>query len=209
LTRGEIITEALNLAGNTQITTRAQSWLNYILEELYSLYTWVFIEKNSNFSTNQASYALPTDFLYQLNMRITVGNSQSPLIYLPLPEYDSLTKSTTSEGTPQYYTIDNETKKIIFYPSPDTAYTYDFRYLYLPTALTSDSETPAFILARILVQAVYCEALKYLDDERYMQALQVLTQMNNNFKRSPRLSQFSRTFIPLDSRFFKKTVGNI
>ena len=85
-------------------------------------------------TTTSRLIALPTGYQSMRSMRLTINSNTSNLRY-SAPEQ---MRRVDSSGLPQFYTV---TDQIEFDRTPDAAYTIEFQYYAIPTALSTSNTT--------------------------------------------------------------------
>ncbi len=179
LTRLQLVTLALDQAQlDSSFVTKANLWLNYILEKLGRRTNFKFYNKNAPdvaFVTGVKDYALPTDF-GRADACFLIGPSQEIGAEIPLyePYVFDPTKNDTSSGNATTAMIDLEAMLIRFNIKPDATagsnYSYRLRYFTTPPqySLTSsdDNVVPNFQDQEWLLQELIAMAFEFSDDER-------------------------------------------
>lgn len=220
LTRKGIVDRALRKAGNSALsagpTYEAQIWLNNILFDLYTTYTWPFLRTSTPVDLSTGTITLPADFLQTYNdtalIVTAVGGTPT---FKRLQEVDQelflqLDRTGTVRGTPSAWTIDRTQGVAYCTPAPDAvAYTGILYYQRLPTLIpidgTGDSLIPTFPWSDFLIQALYVAALEYESDGRSdteaVKREQLLSRIVN--RANPLRSQ--SPVIPLDPQVFSST----
>ena len=170
LTRGQIISEALSLAGRADLISNGRLWLNIYLDSMYRNQDLSFLLKSSSGMPCIQNAPLPSD--YRALHTATVGVSGVPLEVVALDHFVALNQAQSKHGTPLWLCIDGGNKTAQFYPSPWQGVTWNMTYYSMPELPDpndplTDSEIPKWELSSdILIQAVYAKALQYLDDSR-------------------------------------------
>lgn len=93
----------------------------------------------ANTSSGQQSYALGSTVLNLLAVKVTVSGRESSLLPINEVEAPEAGSLYTGTGTPQFYSLAGD--YLMFWPTPDSA--YSFRYSFVPTAtvLVNGSDT--------------------------------------------------------------------
>ena len=202
LTRAQIVDEGINLAGNSQLTTRANTWLNAWLRSQYAAWPWPFLHKRisgvalasastslllgagSNGVTAEIRRVLDPiqlyDSAYSLKgqLRIRPNNGANPL-------WDESSNNPSLTGLPSHIKVAQDTLwgrwKLYPWPIPQTNYLLAIDYLEAPADLSADASVPIYPNDRTMIQAVYTDALKYEqageDMTQYRAELEVLGRM--------------------------------
>lgn len=172
MTRGDIVSRALSLLGDTTLTTDAQNWLDDILLEIESVGYWKFLltEKTYSISTSTSTFTLSgvgiNDFSKGLSISI---DGSGDLVEIPVRTMKSIWDNP-SDGTPSLFSFDGST--ITLYPPTSNAtlkISY-FKQIPLPTADTDDIETLCRIKHQyhsMLIDGVVSRGLFHIDDSRY------------------------------------------
>lgn len=174
LTRGQIITEGLNMAGRPDLLSEARLWLNIFLEKMYRTQDWAWCLKTITGGSISQGMSLPSDYLRVKTATLVVNGvpQRKPLIQVGPEEYDSLTNQVAATGNPEKFFVDELLKTVNFWPAATANLAWNCRYYYLPalpdpTDPSTDSQTPIWQEdSEILVQEIIQKAMKYNDDER-------------------------------------------
>jgi len=161
LTRAQIVQAGLELAGRTDLTTKANRWLNMWLENQYYDFDWNWLIKSSLGNVLTEGMSLPLDYVRNKMFTLGFNNTREPMEVITIEEYNDRLRDANSIGRPLKIYIDQTTHQLYFYPKPDAnSYTLDIQYFYMPEPVWGND-------SQLLVNAVYVYALKYLDDARY------------------------------------------
>lgn len=204
LTANQIITQALEQAGNPTLTTLAQTWLNNILDRLYEDSRWPWQEKSLTavLPAGSTVITLPGDFLdlwntQGLKVSDQITGATHSLLLLSHDEYDVITAPLTT-GTPTHfeftYSVGAGWRP---FPTPDKDYDYTLRYKFRPARVTNFDATVSFPNDDLLVQAVYVRALQHEDDARYPAEAEVLAKMIGSYLRQFNISPLRRANIAM------------
>jgi adenylate kinase family enzyme len=101
---------------------------------------------------------------------------------IPIQQFELL-NSANSLGTPTVAYHDVENGTVIFDTTPNTTLTYRLIYRYMPAEISDFDAVVVFPNDSILIQAIYCWALQYEDDDRYAAELTVLDNMISRYRR--------------------------
>lgn len=208
LTRDQIISDALSRGGNDSLTTLAQTWLNELLDRLYTDYRWPEQEKTMTPATLAAattSVAFPSDFVDVWNekgIRIADSSNNHKPLELMTPDYLDTLVDPDLAGRPDVAVIDFNAATWRPYPVPDVAYTWKLRYKHKPAALSSNT-TPLFRNDAIMVQGVYVAVLQHEDDERYASEFTVLSRMIERYLKGKNISPSKAGPMRLNTRVFR------
>lgn len=197
LTQAQLISTALTLAGNTGLTTSAQSWLKLIVNDLYSRMAWPFIPgidtpNASPVSLAAGAYTLSlgaggaafTGFRVTDVKRIRMAEAGADIsrawdvpIRSPISVEPGIVPpgNSTKTGRPGVAIVSTPTTsgvvQVAFSPKADRAYSV---WLTIEGDFTDSVYTGANVLAypndRTVVQGLYAFALQHQQDERGMAA---------------------------------------
>jgi len=184
-TRGQILQQGLEKAGNTKIRSLARSQLNRILESIYAQWEWPFLYDRAQVTLSTAgTAALPTTFLKfadEFSCQITPAGPTGR--YHPIPLIDLLTMNRIHDGVsqtsiPRYITVEASQTRLIAWPMPVEAIPLELYYKYLPgdvdasdaNAPAYDADIPVFPFGMTLALAIEVWALNY--DQNVMVAAQ-------------------------------------
>ena len=184
LTRDSLISHAMRLAGNEDVTTFAQDWLNNTIDTLGQMFRWPELEKEAtgSITVGVSSTVLPADFgnlWNRLALSLTISNASHVLEPLTRNEYNAL-GDRTLQGIPKYVLFDLNAKTWVTFPLPNATYTWLLIYHIKPARLSSDVVI-SFGSDEIFIQALYIRILQYEDDARYKEEFQILLQMIDAF----------------------------
>ncbi len=197
-TAAQLIDEALNLAGDTRLTTPALTWLNSWLRSTYGAWPWPFLmRRNAAVSlvtgatgvdfgagsvvTNQVKRVFDPIWVYNSTRTSRVRARIRTLVGGHIEEDETAMDSATNRGIPTQFKVRSATSgvwgkwSLIPNPIPDRDYLLAIEWQEMLPNLTSTSTVPAYPNDRTMVQAVYAEALRYMKDQTgYKDALQIL-----------------------------------
>lgn len=158
LTRGEVVTEALQLGGNPSLTTRVNSFLNLFLDHLARSFDWQELVTEASLSSSSPIYtfALPAD--YGRMLAVHIDEADRPLVQVPWPELwqkirTDAALSTTSSSDPTHFAIEPGTPKAYVWPVPSNTYAGKILYYKIPAEITADATVPWFPHSLALVNA--------------------------------------------------------
>lgn len=102
----------------------------------------------STFTADQRSYALPNDFLLEVELRVSatstfIGYEMRPRPYRFLIEKPERLDDTPSTGTPKFYTMRSDNLFEVE-PIPGSALRFDLWYIPIPSEMTTDDAQPDF-----------------------------------------------------------------
>ncbi len=130
-----------------------------------------------------AYLAMPSDFLFPLSLAITSSSNQTFLINKDANFIRSAYPNASTEGTPKYYGI-FASDTFIIGPTPDSNYTTELHYYYMPNSIVTDSTSwlgtnadTALLYGSLVEAYTYMKGeadLLQLYNQRYTEALQLL-----------------------------------
>lgn len=227
LTRDEIVSNGLNLAGKTSLTTLANTWLNAWLKSTYEAWPWPFLLKQAtgiSLTSGATSLTLGSGsggisgliqnifdpiFVYSSDFRTRGEARVRQLLTGPVEKENYVSDPTTIKGLPsQFKCRESDTTEgqwtLQPYPLPQQDYLLSVNYKLTPAAISSGSSIPRYPNDRTLMQAVMVEALKYMGDERYGEALDVLRSLVNEDKMKSGNKTGSNDVLGLDEGVFRR-----
>jgi|TARA_R100001082_G_scaffold106966_1_gene80367 hypothetical protein len=126
---------------------------------------------------------MPSDFLFPLSLSITSGSNQSFLLNKDANFIRSTYPNAATEGTPKYYGV-FDVNTFIIGPTPDSNYTTELHYYYMPNSIVTDgtswlgTNADTALLYGCLVEAyTYMKGeadMMQLYQQRFNEALQLL-----------------------------------
>lgn len=123
--------------------------INSVYRELTGMRRWSWLEAQSTGKTTTAgqSYVTTTNLSGELPnfgvvdaIRLSYGDDNYNLDYLPVQELRDLLHIDEATGVPQYWTYAKG--QFTFYPIPDKAYTVVIDYIKDPDDLSADGDVP-------------------------------------------------------------------
>ena len=140
----------------TTFTNQLPTFIKESEDRIFSFVQLPDQRKNvqGNLSANNRFLATPTDFYAPMSLAIINSNSYDYLDYKH-PSFIKEFSPGTTEGTPKYYSLFDETSFEIS-PIPDAAYTVELHYLNKPVSLTNGSDSGTTTLS-----SDYADALLY------------------------------------------------
>lgn len=203
-----LISQALKRLGNETLTDDAQVWIYTILERLYEDYKWPFLEKvaTGSLTPSQSSVPLPSDYSMPWDVDsfqvIDSTNRHHALAFFTQYDQDLVTNPGLT-GTPREALLDLNAMTWRPFPLPNTGYTWQVRYLYLPDPRpdTYANFTPVFPNDQIIIQALFVYGLQHEDDDRYPMEMKVLDSMVDRFRGTFNLTPNKRQQTRLSRRF--------
>lgn len=188
LSRDEIISIALQQAGNTTITNLARDWLNNILDRLYEDEKWPFQKKSTEgvVGIGATSVDLPEDFLDVWNdygLRLVDSQGREFPLKIRDEDYLDLVSDPSGVGTPEIAVLDFNSRTWRPYPLTNQSFSWRLRYKYKPERLESNDDSILFPNDQLLIEAIYTMALRYEDDDRAPQDLAFLTALIRKYKK--------------------------
>lgn len=133
--------------------TDAKEITNDAYNKFITAHDWTFLKPSQVLDTitNQYVYDLPEDFYHVLtNIQFDVGTTYPPIQEVSVDALREMRSINNIRSWPTYYAIrptkhENEVGQrweIMFYPTPDAAYTLHFRYRMLVSKLVNDDDIP-------------------------------------------------------------------
>jgi len=146
--------------------------------------------------TSSSPYlSTPTDYLYPFSLAVL--DSSSNYEYLLNKDVSFIRQSfpsASTTGTPKFYAqFDDDT--FIIAPTPDSNYTVELHYFYIPTSITASSDGTSWLgtnATEALLYASLVEAYTFMKGEpdilvnyekRFQEALQRLTLESDGYNR--------------------------
>lgn len=190
LTAQQIITEGGLLAGRSDLSTRALSWLNTFLRAQYTAWPWPFLYKRTtdisvaagtasfNFGAGANGETLHVQHIRDpVKMRTSdyslkkIARIRQTVDGQPIydPEFDeSLQTPTTQRGVPEMFKVRASNTvggqwALWPLPIPDRALLVTLDYLLLPADLALGG-TPIYPADETLIHRVYARTLRYMGD---------------------------------------------
>lgn len=201
LTRAQIVSAGLNKAGDTSLTTLANTWFNAWLRSQYRAWPWPFLHRRSSaislaagttsLSVGAGSNGVTLEIQRILDP-IRVGDSTYStkkdarivaLVNGPQDYDENLNDPALTRGLPDRFKIRADSSlwgkwTLIPYPVPDKAYRIYLDYLEQPADISADATVPLYPNDRTMIQAVLVDALQYMDEgNRYQAELEILGSM--------------------------------
>jgi hypothetical protein len=210
LTRGQIITEALETAGRPDLVSNARLWLNLFLEEFYMNQDVEWLQKSVELPVTGA-VNFPDDYRGARSAIILRGSSEFIVpISSDVVQYDLLRKYNSAEGVPSFIYADHDLRQFLFVPMPSEAMTLKLKYYYLPeipdhTDVETDSEIPKWEMpGAILIEHIKGMAHEYNDDERQQVSEQKVMNKISLAKMNNRDARAGTTKFPMGKSFRKR-----
>lgn len=210
LSRGDIITDALDIAGRPDLVSQARLWLNLYLEEIYYNQDMYWTLKSTSLSVANG-LSFPSDYRSAKSAQIVDSNNSRADIEIidDSAHWQNLKKAfaTTESGMPQYALADELNRQFQFLPSPRSGLTLDLSYYSVPslpdhTDAATDLLVPVWKMpTQILIDKIKVKAMEYNDDDRFDKAEQkqeqtfAMAKMNNHDRRGgPSRLQMGKRF---------------
>lgn len=194
-----LISEGLQLAGQTDLSTRALVWLNQWLRSQYAAWPWPFLQKRvSGVTLSSGALTLnvggsggsgTTDIIHKVYDPIYLYNSARNIrgvaritsLIAGALDQDEHARPSTQTGQPTRVKVRQSSTALgqfalIPDPIPERDYLIAFDYSFIP-ADQSTSDFPIYPNDRTMVQAVRHMALEYMADERAKGELEILIAM--------------------------------
>jgi hypothetical protein len=160
-----LVMDALEV-DETTFDTHLPDFVKATEEEIFRSVQLPVLRKNSSGSMTLGNKYLstPSDFLsvYELGIEITDNAVFRYLIRKDVSFIKSAFPGTATTGVPKFYALLDDTTFIIG-PTPDTAYTTELHYYYLPTSCVTDTAAWVLTFARnALISGTIYYGYKYL-----------------------------------------------
>ena len=210
LTRLEIITQGLALAGRPDLVSDARLWLSMFLEEMYVNQDLEWLEKYVTAIPVVQDTPVPCDYRAAKSAILIHPNGSKSVItsLTKSEEIDSkIMQMVTSKAAPRYFYVDQALRTMRFIPEPDQVYSMNLRYYFVPeigdpSNSYADGDYPAWGLpVSILIDHIKSRAFEYNDDQRQgnsdVQVKNKLAEskMNNHDRRAgPSRTQLGKRF---------------
>lgn len=202
LTRLQIVTEGMRLAGNTAVGTQANIWLNAWLRSVYRSWTWPFLHRKTtgvalNAGVTSISFGAGSSIaeevqhifdpvkVYTADKR-TLGIARiRQLMDGSLYQDEDLIdwSQAGNRALPYWMRIRPDDTlwgkwTLLPYPVADNNYLLKIEYLIQPADISSDSTKPIYPNDETMVQAVKVDTLNYMHlFEPYALEKQILNEM--------------------------------
>jgi hypothetical protein len=185
MTRTQLVSAALNEAGNTSLTTLAQGWLNDWLDSSAAGWPWPQIQRrigNVALVTGTQSLSVGAGsggitlrvlriidpiWVYSSDYSTRVRARVLPITQSALEWDETINDPTRNLGVPTRFKI--RTDETTFFkwsliptPVPDRDLLLALDYLCIPAQLTGDSQVPWYPNDRTIRQAIKVAALAYM-----------------------------------------------
>lgn len=185
MTRGDIITQALKIVGDTSLTTEAAAWLDNILLEMETAGFWRFLAKETTYQTEDTVFKVafsaakwPSAALTDYSKGLSIWSAEPrKLIRISKATFDDGYDATT--GYPEFFALWNDTLYLGSTPVTGSIPLLTVQYyeeITLPTADNDDIETVVGIKPKwhgFLVDGVIAEGFSYMYDDRFAQHRQI------------------------------------
>jgi len=222
LTFGQIRDLALRRLGNPGSVADAGTILSQILFELYTGWEWPFLNFTAFPVITGPTFFLPPDFLKTSDDRgLTITSVDNTATFSQgVNEVDPFTFSAVSQptslGVPQIWSPDRQAGIGNVFPNPTGhIIVTTLRYKYLPTGDVSapspsnpnskDAIIPQFPYHLYLIQALFCEMLKYENDPRQAVQESLRDKQFTLLRQGAQPLGSQVTVIPLDDDIFGAT----
>ena len=169
----------------TDFTAAIPTFVKQAEQRIYRSVTLPVNRKNvsGTMTDGNAYLAMPSDFLFPLSLAITSSSNQTFLINKDANFIRSAYPNASTEGTPKYYGI-FASDTFIIGPTPDSNYTTELHYYYMPNSIVTDSTSwlgtnadTALLYGSLVEAYTYMKGeadLLQLYNQRYTEALQLL-----------------------------------
>lgn len=195
LTRTQIVTAGLAVAGNTGSALEANTWLNAWLRNQATSWDWTALQRqisnialgsgvpSLSFGAGSSGVTLEVqrvrdpilvyDSAYTVRRKARVRTINDPL----LDEDETVNNPTTNKGTPTHVKVmPDETTQgkwtLFFTPIPDRAYLLKVFYVVIPADLTSDSQKPWYLNDQRMIDFITAMSWKRDDPGRHVSEME-------------------------------------
>lgn len=232
LTRAQIVSEGLLLAGNDSLTLRANVWLNIWLKKQYAAWPWPFLHERAGSillpagSTSLlvgAGNASVSHFLRRIldpigvysvtPLRSTVARARiRQWTGGPIEQDQTLMDPTTARGVPSTFKLQQSTTvfgawTLIPSPFPDKDYYLSLDYIQTPSDIDAtsggDSVVPGYPNDETLVCCVTAYALQWMKQDEAPAKMQELAGRAVNDRTSYGSVEGINDLLSLDGGVFK------
>lgn len=203
LTRLQLVTQGLALAGDASLSSLAPTWLNAWLRKEYSAWPWPFLQRKqvglalaaaaTSVSFGNGATVTPEVLrifdpvqVYTSDYR-TRGQARVVSFVEQNPDLDeSANDPATNIGLPTRIRVAPDSTLFGKYalkpwPIPDRAYLLNFSYWELPVALASDASVPVYPNDSTMLQAIVAQSyLHQQKNDEFGQAMEILAAMVMN-----------------------------
>jgi len=132
-----------NLGNRSDLDSRLYTFLNFAQEQIARAPVWRELEvlETGTTTADQPYISLTTRFRDIYSIRLLDGSNSRKLEYVPLRLWDRRIPRPESytTGRPSFYTFFSD--KVRLWKVPDSAYSYEIRYIKYPTAFTAASSS--------------------------------------------------------------------
>jgi hypothetical protein len=213
LSRGEIITQGLSLAGRPDLVSDARLWLNLFLEKIYFAQDFDWLVKSIDGISTADGTPFPDDYRSAKSGVLVTPEGSRIIIQIISKgdEYDAKLASVgVDDGQPQIVYANHDLRQFFYLPRPIATYTLSLKYFYMPpisdyTDPSTDDDVPKWGLpSTILVDHIKSRAMEYNDDDRQQGSKQevlgeiAMAKMNNHDRRG------GPSRLPMGKRFTKR-----
>lgn len=139
--------------------------------ESKSIYLWSFLKKKATLITEdgKADYLLPSDFVTLVSgFKFNAGEDKQNPERIESTKLAGLRSTSSAEALPEYYSIITgaydkaigQRYEVWFYKTPDTAYTYNYRYIFEPDKpfVTTDVFVGSILTDEVILQCAIAAA---------------------------------------------------
>lgn len=181
LTRSQIITEGLSLAGRPDLLSSARLWLNLFLEKQYMNEDFDWLVKSVTGITVVDGVSFPDDYRAAKSSYVVASNGSLSDITIVANQadydYKKLSYRNVNGSCPKYCFASHDLRQFFFLPLGSNLYTMNLKYFYIPnlpdyTDASTDYDVPKWGLpTEILVDHIKARAMEYNDDARQDNAM--------------------------------------
>lgn len=191
-------------------------------------WSWSFLRANTtlDISSGTSTYNLPDDFGELLDTGFTFSTDQGGVAMVGEDAIRSLQSEAARSGPPQYAAVrvktggDRTRYEVLFYPTPDVAYTLNYRYSITPNDLSESRPIPwgGPQHAETILEAVLAAAEKTLNDEEGLHEKKFLECLTRSIQADKNLTKIDTDVWPLEDKakglgitkaYLKRLIGRL
>lgn len=173
--------------------TSARRWVNQIMMDIWTRNHWKFARKVGTVTTAASTegYSLASDYDFGGLYDVRDTTNDHKLHPVPDQDFDLVYPDPTTTGQPLYYRLwgvdSDKLQTIQLYPIPAGVYTIKYRYYYVPSNMTTSTETPP-------IPNKYRELL-------VLGALALLYEKNQNSQSTLQWSKFNNKLVDMIAEY--------
>lgn len=191
-------------------------------------WSWSFLRANTTLGlvSGISTYNLPDNFGELLDTGFTFTTDQGGVAIVGEDAIRSLQSQAERSGAPQYAAVraktggDRTKYEALFYPTPDSTYTLNYRYAITPNDLTEAKPIPwgGPQHAETILEAVLAAAEKTLNDEEGLHEKKFLECLTRSIQADKNLTKIDTDVWPLEDKakglgitkaYLKRLIGRL